>query len=180
MGRYFIRRLLQMIPVLIGSTFLIFAATWALPGDPFAGKCGQRACPPAYVQAQTERLNLDDGLFVQYFKFMKNLLTGNLGETFAGDSITTLVATAFPVTLRLAVLAIIFELVIGISAGILSGLRRGGRDTRRSQIGGARHARVSALARNRSRRTDLSGRSLITRYAAASKFSNRIFRHNPK
>jgi oligopeptide transport system permease protein len=126
MGRYVLRRLLQMIPVLIGSTFLIYWATWALPGDRFAGKCGQRPCPPAYIEAQIERLNLNDNLFVQYFKFMRDLLTGNLGETQAGESITSLVASAFPVTLRLALLAIVFELVIGIGAGIASGLRRGG------------------------------------------------------
>ena len=50
MGRYTLRRVLQMIPVLVGVTFLIFAAVYALPGDPLAGRCGDRACPPAYVQ----------------------------------------------------------------------------------------------------------------------------------
>ena len=45
MGRYTIRRLLQMIPVIIGTTFLIYAMVWALPGDPFAGKCGDKPCP---------------------------------------------------------------------------------------------------------------------------------------
>ena len=51
MGKYVLRRLLQMIPVLIGATFLIYAMVFALPGDPTAGKCGDRGCPPA-VQAQ--------------------------------------------------------------------------------------------------------------------------------
>src|SRR6478752_8240364 len=126
MGRYTIRRLLQMIPVLIGTTFLIYTATWALPGDPFAGKCGQRPCPQAYIDAQTQRLNLDDNLLVQYLKYMKNLLTGNFGETFSGESVAYLIGQAFPVTVRLTIVAIIFELVIGIGMGILSGLRRGG------------------------------------------------------
>src|SRR6478735_6990239 len=126
MGRYTIRRLLQMIPVILGTTLLIYAATWYLPGDPFAGKCGQRPCTQAYIDQQTARLNLDDGLVVSYLKFLKNLLTGNLGETFAGDSITHLIAEAFPVTVRLTVLAIIIELVIGIGMGIFSALRRGG------------------------------------------------------
>lgn len=126
MGRYTIRRLLQMIPVLLGTTFLIFAATWALPGDPFAGKCGQRPCPPGYVAAQTERLNLDDNLIVQYLKYMQDLLTGDFGETFSGESVSTLIAEAFPVTLRLTVLAVIFTLIIGLALGIASALRRGG------------------------------------------------------
>lgn len=126
MGRYTIRRLLQIIPVVIGTTFLIFLATWKLPGDPFAGKCGQRRCPAAYVAAQRERLNLDDNIIIQYLKYMKNLLTWNLGETFAGESISTLLAQAFPITLRLTILAVIFELVIGVVLGVFSALRRGG------------------------------------------------------
>jgi oligopeptide transport system permease protein len=126
MGRYTLRRLLQMIPVVLGTTFLIYVATWSLPGDPFAGKCGQRPCPPSYVEAQTERLNLNDNVFVQYFKYMKDLLTGNLGETFSGESVATLVGDAFPITVRLTLLAVVFTLFIGISLGILSALRRGG------------------------------------------------------
>lgn len=126
MGRYVIRRFLQMIPVLIGTTFLIYWMTWALPGNIFAGKCGQRPCSTEYIAAQTERLNLGDPLFVQYLKFMRDLITGSLGDTFAGQSIVGLIQDAFPTTLKLAVLAIVFEVVIGIGAGILSGLRRGG------------------------------------------------------
>ena len=126
MGRYTIRRLLQMIPVLIGTTFLIYAATWALPGDPFAGKCGQRACPQSYVEAQTERLNLDDPLIVQYVKYMQDLLTGNFGETFSGESVATLIGDAFPTTVRLTLIAVLFLSVLGIGLGVLSALRRGG------------------------------------------------------
>lgn len=126
MGRYTVRRLLQMIPVLLGTTFLIYWATWALPGDPFAGKCGQRPCSAAYIAEQTDRLNLNDPLIVQYVKFLGNLLTGNFGETFAGQSVGELIQLAYPTTVKLAVLAILFEIVIGVSAGVLSALRRGG------------------------------------------------------
>lgn len=126
MGRYSLRRLLQLIPVVFGTTFLIYVLTWALPGDPFAGKCGQRPCPEPYIAAQTERLNLDDPLLVQYFKYLQDLFTLNLGETFNGESIQSLVAAAFPVTLRLTALAIIIQLVIGVALGVLSALRRGG------------------------------------------------------
>ena len=48
MGKYIVRRLLQMIPVIILSTFLIYAMVFAMPGDPTAGKCGERPCPAAY------------------------------------------------------------------------------------------------------------------------------------
>ena len=126
MGRYSVRRLLQLIPVVLGTTFLIYVMTWARPGDPFAGKCGQRPCPEPYIAAQTERLDRDDPLLVQYFKYLQNLFTGNLGETFGGESISTLIAAAFPITLRLTVLAIIIQLVVGVALGIVSALRRGG------------------------------------------------------
>jgi oligopeptide transport system permease protein len=126
MGRYAIRRLLQMIPVIIGTTFLIFAIVWALPGDPFAGKCGERPCPPAYVQAMTEKFNLDDPLLVQYGKYMLNLVQGDFGETTSGIAVIDQLSRAYPTTIKLAAVAIFFEIVIGITAGVLAGLRRGG------------------------------------------------------
>lgn len=126
MGRYVIRRLLQMIPVFIGTTFLIFMMVWALPGDPFAGKCGDRPCPQSYVDAMTAKFNLDEPWYVQYFLYMGNLLQGNFGETFAGVQVIDELAQAYPTTLKLTVIAIFFEIVIGIGAGVLTGLRRGG------------------------------------------------------
>jgi oligopeptide transport system permease protein len=111
--------------VLLGTTFLIFAAVFALPGDPFAGKCGERPCPPAYVAAQTARFGLDQPLPVQYAKFMGNLLTGDFGTTFSGEPVLNELKRALPVTLKLTALAIFFEILIGVPAGILSALRRG-------------------------------------------------------
>ncbi|MDQ1248002.1 MAG: oligopeptide transport system permease protein [Actinomycetota bacterium] len=125
MGRYTIRRLLQLIPVVIGTTFLIYVAVWALPGDPFAGKCGDKPCPAEYVAQMTEKYNLNDNVIVAYFKYLGQLLQGNLGETFAGRQVIDELARAFPVTLRLALVAIFFEIIIGITAGILAALRRG-------------------------------------------------------
>jgi oligopeptide transport system permease protein len=123
MGRYVLRRLLQLIPVFIGSTFLIYALVWALPGDPFSGKCGQRACPQAYVDMMTAKYNLDDSLPVQYFKYLGKLFSGDFGETFSGNSIGEMMANAAPITIRLAVIAVVVEAIIGIGAGILTGLR---------------------------------------------------------
>ena len=54
MGRYLLRRLLQLVPVFIGTTFLIYWLVWSVPGDPFAGKCGDRGCPPNYRAMMTE------------------------------------------------------------------------------------------------------------------------------
>ncbi|MDA3648069.1 ABC transporter permease [Saccharopolyspora indica] len=123
MGRYVLRRLLQLIPVFIGTTFIIYALIWALPGDPFAGRCGDRPCPPAYIAEMTEKYNLNDPVIVQYFKYLGQILTGDFGETFSGIAVNQLVADAYPITLRLAVVALAFAALIGVGAGILTGLR---------------------------------------------------------
>jgi oligopeptide transport system permease protein len=126
MGRYVVRRLLQMILVLLGTTFLIFAMVYALPGDPFAGRCGDRPCPPAYVSAMTEKYHLDQPLAVQYGHYMLAVAQGDFGETFRRTPVLTELKQAYPPTVKLAGLAIAMEIIIGIAAGVLSGLRRGG------------------------------------------------------
>ena len=80
LSTYIIHRVLQMIPVVIGTTFLIYVMVFAIPGDPTAGKCGDRACPPSVVAAITEKYHLDDPVPVGYAKYMANVLQGDLGE----------------------------------------------------------------------------------------------------
>lgn len=126
MGRYVLRRLLELIPVFFGTTLLIYWLVWAMPGDPFASKCGDRRCPDEYVRQMTEKYHLDEPLPIQYGHYMANLLTGDFGETYGGRDIAGIVAAAYPNTAKLAVVAIAIEAVIGIAAGVLSGLRRKG------------------------------------------------------
>lgn len=126
MGRYVVRRMLQMIPVLLGVTFIIFAMVFALPGDPLAGKCGQRPCPEEYVAKYTDKFNLDDPLPVRYVKYLGNVAQGDLGENVSGETVSSQIGRTYPTTLKLATIAIIFEIVIGIGAGIVAGVRRRG------------------------------------------------------
>lgn len=123
MGRYTLRRLLQLVPVFLGTTFIVYFLVWGLSDDPFAGKCGQRECSASYVAQMTERYNLDDPLIVQYLKYLGALLTGDFGQTFSGTEVSTLIATAYPVTIKLALVAVVIEALIGIAAGVLTGLR---------------------------------------------------------
>ena len=125
MARYVARRILQMLPVIIGTTFLIFLMVWALPGDPFAGKCGQRPCSDAFIQAETARLHLDASLPVQYGFFLWNMLHGDFGTVSNGDTVLSQMIRAFPITLKLTTVAIAFEIILGIGVGILAALRRG-------------------------------------------------------
>ncbi|MEU4740974.1 ABC transporter permease [Actinosynnema sp. NPDC023658] len=126
MGRYVLRRLLQMVPVFVGTTFLIYALVWAVPGDPFEGKCGERDCPAAYVSMMRDRFNLDDPLLLQYWKYLVKLVQGDFGVTSSGVQVLDRIAATFPVTLRLALVALLVEAVIGITAGVVSGLRNRG------------------------------------------------------
>ncbi|MFE2144195.1 ABC transporter permease [Streptomyces sp. NPDC059456] len=124
MGRYVIRRLLQMIPVFIGSTFLIFFMVYAL-GDPVAALFGDKAPDPATAARIRKDLYLDRPLWQQYLHYMGQIFQGDFGTAFNGQPVTELMASAFPVTLRLTIVAIFFEIVIGITLGVISGLRRG-------------------------------------------------------
>jgi oligopeptide transport system permease protein len=125
MGRYAARRILQIIPVFFGATFLIFAMVWALPGDPIRALSGDKPPPPAVYEQLREQYNLDDPLIIQYLKYMAGLFQGDFGTSFRGQEVSAIMADAWPVTVQLALTAFFFEIVIGLSAGILAGLRKG-------------------------------------------------------
>jgi oligopeptide transport system permease protein len=114
-----------MIPVVLGATFLIYAMVFALPGDPTQNKCGERPCPPAFVAKFKEEHNLNDPLPVQYGKFMVKLGQGDFGTNYNGVEIKDELLKRYPITVRLALIAIIFETVLGILAGVLAGIRKG-------------------------------------------------------
>jgi oligopeptide transport system permease protein len=125
MLRYTIRRLLLLIPTFIGASALIFFAGLALHGDPVAALGGERAMTPATRQLLIERYHLDKPVLEQYVLYLGNVLHGDLGESvLKRRSVTDIFKETFPVTLRLAILAWIFEIVIGMTAGILAALRR--------------------------------------------------------
>lgn len=128
MGRYVVRRLLQMVPVFIGATLLIFLMVNVM-GDPVAGLCGERTCDPATTAQLEKEFGLDRPVWQQYLTYMGNVFTGDFGTAFNGQPVTELMSTAFPVTARLTIVAILFEIVIGITLGVITGLRRGGPPT---------------------------------------------------
>ncbi|MEJ7726736.1 MAG: ABC transporter permease [Actinomycetes bacterium] len=125
MGRYVARRMLQIIPVFFGTTFLIFAMVFALPGDPIRALAGDRPQPPSVTAVLRARYNLDDPLLVQYGKYIWNLVQFDLGQSFRGRDVSSIMAETWPVTVKLALTAFVIEIVIGLMAGVLAGLRRG-------------------------------------------------------
>jgi oligopeptide transport system permease protein len=126
MGRYIARRLLLTVPVLLGATFLIFAMVYALPGDPIRALSGDRPLSAA-VQAQLrQQFNLNDPLLVQYAKYIGDLAQFDFGTDFRGRPVMDTILQRLPVTARLALVAVLFEVLIGIVAGVLAGIRRNG------------------------------------------------------
>ncbi|MGW5971459.1 ABC transporter permease [Streptomyces sp. NPDC055186] len=124
MGRYVARRLLQMIPVFIGSTLLIFCMMYALPGDPVRAMMGDQAYDPAVVASIKKDLGLDQPLLHQYVNYMSGLVQGDFGTQIASQRpISDVIADAFPVTIRLTIFAFTFVTLVGIGLGVVAGLR---------------------------------------------------------
>src|SRR5918993_5733844 len=113
-----------MIPVIIGVTFIIYVPVFAL-GDPTVGRCGERICPPGYIAKFRADYNLDEPLIVQYLLYMGNLVQGDLGTNFFGNRVIDELAARWPTTLKLGIMAVGIESVIGLTARVLAGIRPG-------------------------------------------------------
>ncbi|UNS98764.1 ABC transporter permease [Streptomyces tubbatahanensis] len=123
MGRYVARRLLQMIPVFIGSTLLIFCMMFALPGDPVAALFGEKKPDPAQIATIKHQLGLDLPLWHQYWNYLSGLFQGDFGTQIATQRpVAEVISQAFPVTVRLTLFAFFFTVLIGVLLGLVSGL----------------------------------------------------------
>ncbi|WP_432094160.1 ABC transporter permease [Streptomyces sp. bgisy100] len=125
MGRYVARRLLQMIPVFIGTTLLIFLMVHSLPGDPVRAMWGDKAADPAQVAQLRHEFGLDLPMWQQYLNYMADLFKGDFGTTFGGRPVLDEMSMAFPVTVRLTLVALTIEIVLGIALGVWAGLKAG-------------------------------------------------------
>ncbi|WP_441250422.1 ABC transporter permease [Kitasatospora sp. McL0602] len=125
MGRFVARRLLQMIPVFLGTVTLIFFMVHVLPGDPVAAMWGDKAADPAQIAAFKHERGLDQPLIQQYFTYLGHLFTGDFGKAMDGRPVLDKIEAAFPVTMRLAMMAFAIEVVLGVTIGLFAGLRRG-------------------------------------------------------
>ncbi|QNE88768.1 ABC transporter permease [Corynebacterium incognita] len=126
MLRYIGRRVLQMIPVFLGATLLIYAMVFLMPGDPVEALGGDRGLSDAARERIMVEYNLDKPFLVQYLLYLKGILTLDFGKTFSGVAVTKVMASAFPVTIKLALMAIVFEIFFGILFGVYAGIKRGG------------------------------------------------------
>ncbi|MDQ3459083.1 MAG: ABC transporter permease [Deinococcota bacterium] len=119
---YIVQRLLLAIPVIIGVSLLTFILMILAPGDPVQKLLGQRASP-ATVQELRARLGLNDPPLQQYLRIMGNVLRGDLGNSvITREPVSRELRARFPVTLRLALLAVLFASLIGILVGVISAI----------------------------------------------------------
>ena len=126
MLRYIGRRLLQTIPVFFGATFLIFAMVYLMPGDPVAALGGDRGLSESAAAQIRAQYNLDKPFWMQYLLYLKGVFTLDFGKAFNGQPVIDLIAGAFPVTIRLALYAMAIETILGITLGVIAGVKRGG------------------------------------------------------
>ena len=125
MLRYILFRLLQVIPVLLGTTFLIYFMVFAMPGDPVAAMFGDKQPSAAVLERVREQYHLDQPFFIQYLLYLKGIFVGDLGISFSGEPVSQILARTFPVTIKLAAMAIAISLVLAVIIGLFSGLRKG-------------------------------------------------------
>ncbi|WP_066040396.1 ABC transporter permease [Herbiconiux solani] len=125
MAGYILRRLLQAVPVLLGTTFLIYFMVFAMPGDPLLALFGDKAPDPALLERLREQYHLDQPFIVQYFLYLGGIFHGDFGTSFSGEPVSAILVRTFPVTIRLAIMALIIEFVGGVLIGLISGLRKG-------------------------------------------------------
>ncbi len=127
MLKYMFRRVLQMIPVFLGVTLLLFLlrAPGVLPGDPVRMITGDKAISDELYQQIVEENGLDQPLWKQYTLYLGQMLQGDLGQSFQKSRpVVDIYADKFPNTIRLAFAAILIEAVMGIGAGLISAVKR--------------------------------------------------------
>ena len=121
------KRLLQLIPTLFFVSVIIFSLQQLLPGDPALVMAGEEKDPEVIEQIR-KQYRLDQPVPVQYVYWLKGVLTGNLGESMRLKApVADLVLQKLPVTLQLASMAMIIALLIGVTAGVISAVKRGTR-----------------------------------------------------
>jgi len=121
---FLVRRVAQIVPTLIFVSMLIFGLQQLLPGDPALVLAGEER-DPTVIQHLHEKLHLDDPLPVRYGYWISGVLKGDLGESMRLQKpVLELILQKLPVTLELALLAIVIALAIGIPAGIVSAVKR--------------------------------------------------------
>lgn len=121
---YFIRRILLLIPVVIGVSLITFLLLFVVPGDAASAIVGERASEEA-IQKVREELGLDQPFHIQYFSYMKRTLSGDLGKSYLNNrKVADEIKRRLPVTLKLASYSFVIAVLVGLTVGIISAVRQ--------------------------------------------------------
>ena len=124
MHKYVLKRLLMLIPVILGVSFLVFFIMSLAPGDTARTILGDNA-PMEAIEALNEELGLNDPVLVRYVRYMGNLVQGDLGTSYkSGRPVFNEVMSRFPDTLKLAFWGMVFAIVLSIPIGIISATKQ--------------------------------------------------------
>lgn len=124
MLNYIIKRLLALIPILIGVAVIVFLIVHLIPGDPAQTMLGERASDAA-LEKLREDMGLNDPLPVQFWRYVKNLLRGDLGRSIMSNNpVSDELSQRFPATLELSFFAIMFAIIVGVPAGIFASINQ--------------------------------------------------------
>jgi ABC-type dipeptide/oligopeptide/nickel transport system permease component len=124
---YIARRVLQMIPVFIGVTVILFLmrSPSIIPGDPVRMIGGEKGITPAVYEEIVKVNGLDKPIYVQYWRYLTRLVQGDLGKSYqVKRPVTAILFAKFPNTIKLALVAVLIEAIMGIAAGILSAVKK--------------------------------------------------------
>ncbi len=125
MPQFAARRLLLLIPVLIGIILVTFMIVHLIPGDPCVAMLGERATPAA-CEAFRQRFGLNDPLPIQFVRYLVNIVQGNFGDSIRWSRpVVDILAERLPMTIELTICAMLFSTILGIPLGIISAVRRG-------------------------------------------------------
>lgn len=125
MIEYLIKRIVQIIPVLLIVSFLIVSITRLVPGDPVRNILGEEATQEQY-QELSEKFGLDKPILIQYGNYVKNLMKGDMGRTyFRNLPVAKEIGDRYPNTFKIALIAAIVSTIIGIVLGVTAALHRG-------------------------------------------------------
>ena len=124
MMSYIARRLLYLIPLLLAISLLVFLMIRLIPGDPAQIKLGEKGTEED-LKRMREELGLDKPLHIQYWRYLKRLLQGDLGRSIrTNNKVTNEIKTSFPATIELTVLSMIIASIIGIFLGVISAVKQ--------------------------------------------------------
>ncbi|MCE5329568.1 ABC transporter permease [bacterium] len=121
---YILKRILQIVPVIIGITILLFVLMYIIPEDP-AKLILEKGATPQALQNLREKMGTDKPVYVQYWRYVKQLAQGDLGTSYRyRRSVNSILAEHYPNSIKLAFAAIFIESILGIFAGIISAVRK--------------------------------------------------------